>query len=89
MHPTLSLSLPQDLDRALLIGRVWRPAPINGPSVVVVRGGQVFDITRFAPTTADLFERGDAVDVVRTAPGDGPGGGRVGAVRFMGVAPKP
>ena len=70
MHPTLSLSLPQDLDRALLIGRVWRPAPINGPSVVVVRGGQVFDITRFAPTTADLFERGDAVDVVRTAPGE-------------------
>ncbi len=70
MHPTLSLSLPQDLDRALLIGRVWRPAPINGPSVVVVRGGQVFDITRFAPTTADLFERGDAVDVARTAPGE-------------------
>ena len=70
MHPTLSLSLPQDLDRALLIGRVWRPAPIDGPSVVVVRGGQVFDITRFAPTTADLFERGDAVDVARTAPGE-------------------
>ena len=70
MHPTLSLSLPQNLDRALLIGRVWRPAPIDGPSVVVVRGGQVFDITRFAPTTADLFERGDAVDVARTAPGE-------------------
>ena len=70
MHPTLPPCLPQNLDRALLIGRVWRPAPIDGPSVVVVRGGQVFDITRFAPTTADLFERGDAVDVVRTAPGE-------------------
>ncbi len=70
MHPTLPPCLPQDLDRALLIGRVWRPAPIDGPSVVVVRGGQVFDITRFAPTTADLFERGDAVDVARTAPGE-------------------
>ena len=70
MHPTLPPCLPQNLDRALLIGRVWRPAPINGPSVVVVRGGQVFDITRFAPTTADLFERGDAVDVARTAPGE-------------------
>ena len=70
MHPTLPPCLPQNLDRALLIGRVWRPAPIDGPSVVVVRGGQVFDITRFAPTTADLFERGDAVDVARTAPGE-------------------
>lgn len=30
----------------------------------------MFDITRFAPTTADLFERGDAVDVARTAPGE-------------------
>ena len=70
MHPTLPPSPPQDLDRALLIGRVWRAAPIDGPSVVVVRGGQVFDITRFAPTTADLFERGDAVDVARTAPGE-------------------
>ncbi len=70
MHPTLPPCLPQNLDPALLIGRVWRPAPIDGPSVVVVRGGQVFDITRFAPTTADLFERGDAVDVARTAPGE-------------------
>ena len=41
MHPTLPPCLPQNLDRALLIGRVWRPAPIDGPSVVVVRGGQV------------------------------------------------
>ena len=70
MHPTLPPCLPQNLDRALLIGRVWRPAPIDGPSVVVVRGGQVFDITRFAPTPADRFERGDAVDVARTAPGE-------------------
>ena len=70
MHPTLPPCLPQNLDRALLIGRVWRPAPIDGPSVVGVRGGPVFDITRFAPTTADLFGRGDAVDVARTAPGE-------------------
>lgn len=70
MHSTPSHGLPEDLDRALLIGRVWRPAPINGPSVIVVRGGQIFDITRFAATTADLFDLSNVIDVARTAPGE-------------------
>ena len=70
MHPTPSQYLPEDLDRALLIGRVWRPAPVNGPSVIVVRGGQVFDITGVAATTADLFERSDVAELARTAPGE-------------------
>ena len=62
--------LPNDLDQALLVGRVWRPAPVDGPSVVVVRGGQVFDISSTVPTTADLFDRADAVQIARTAPGE-------------------
>jgi fumarylacetoacetate (FAA) hydrolase family protein len=62
--------LPDDLDHALLIGRVWRPAPVDGPSVVVVRGGQVFDITSTVATTADLFDRTDAVQIARDAPGE-------------------
>ena len=62
--------LPNDLDQALLVGRVWRPAPVDGPSVVVVRGGQVFDITSMVPTTSDLFDRADAVQIARTAPGE-------------------
>ncbi|MPW16397.1 fumarylacetoacetate hydrolase [Paraburkholderia sp. CNPSo 3157] len=63
--------LPDDLGRALLIGRVWRKTPrYEGPSVVAVRNGDVFDITASAPTTADLFERDDAVDVARNAPGE-------------------
>ena len=62
--------LPSDLDRALLVGRVWRGAPHNGPSVVVVRQGQVFDITASAPTTSDLFDRDDAAAVARSAPGE-------------------
>jgi len=65
-----SACLPDDLDRAVLIGRVWRPAPVNGPSVVCVRGGQVIDITHIAPTTADLFERADALDIVLKTDGD-------------------
>ena len=62
--------LPNDLDQALLVGRVWRPAPVDGPSVVVVRGGQVFDITSTVRTTSDLFDRADAVQIARTAPGE-------------------
>jgi len=62
--------LPSDLDDALLIGRVWRQAPIDGPSVVVVRRGEVFDITPTVATTADLFDRDDAVEIACHAPGE-------------------
>jgi fumarylacetoacetate (FAA) hydrolase family protein len=62
--------LPADLDQALLIGRVWRPAPVDGPSVIVVRHGEAFDITSTVATTADLFDRDDAVDIARHAPGE-------------------
>lgn len=70
MRTDLASCLPDDLDHALLIGRVWRPAPVDGPSVVVVRGGQVFDITATVATTADLFDRTDAVQIARNAPGE-------------------
>ena len=65
-----SACLPRDLDDALLVGRVWRSAPVDGPSVVVVRRGEVFDITSSAPTTADLFDRADMLDIARHAPGE-------------------
>ena len=65
-----SAYLPEDLADAVLIGRVWRPAPVNGPSVVVVRQGQVFDITSTVATTADLFDREDVLDIARHAQGD-------------------
>jgi fumarylacetoacetate (FAA) hydrolase family protein len=68
--PNLAACLPEDLSDAVLIGRVWRPAPVDGPSVVAVRNGEVFDITRAAPTTADLFDRPNAVDIARNAPGE-------------------
>ncbi|MGF6696426.1 fumarylacetoacetate (FAA) hydrolase family protein [Paraburkholderia sp. MM5496-R1] len=62
--------LPGDLNDALLIGRVWRKTEQHeGPCVVVVRGGEVFDITAVVPTAADLFERDDAAQFARSAPG--------------------
>ena len=64
--------LPDDAERALLVGRVWRPAPVDGPAVVAVRGGRLVDITRHAATVADLFEQ-DAASLsafVREAQGE-------------------
>ncbi len=62
--------LPQDLSTALLAGRVWRAAPVDGPSVVIVRYGQVFDITAAAPTMSDLLDRPDLLAFVRTVQGE-------------------
>ncbi|NIF75960.1 fumarylacetoacetate hydrolase family protein [Paraburkholderia sp. Cy-641] len=62
--------LPGDLNDALLVGRVWRKTEQHeGPCVVVVRGGEVFDITAAVSTTADLFERDDAAQFTRSTPG--------------------
>jgi fumarylacetoacetate (FAA) hydrolase family protein/NAD(P)-dependent dehydrogenase (short-subunit alcohol dehydrogenase family) len=62
--------LPDDMSRAVLVGRVWRGGVINGPCVVAVRNGEVFDITGHAPTMSDLLERDDALEVARSAPGE-------------------
>lgn len=67
--------LPNDLQQALLVGRVWRKfsthaGEIEGPCVVLVRGGQVLDITASVPTTADLFEREDLIAFARTVSGE-------------------
>ena len=62
--------LPHDLDDALLVGRIWRGGAIAGPSVIVVRGGNVIDITNHAGTVASLFERPDLLDIVREAEGE-------------------
>jgi fumarylacetoacetate (FAA) hydrolase family protein len=62
--------LPADIESALLVGRVWRPAPVDGPAVVAVRGGRLVDITAHVSTVADLLERDDVLDIVRTATGE-------------------
>jgi fumarylacetoacetate (FAA) hydrolase family protein len=64
--------LPEDAARAVLVGRVWRPAPVDGPAVVAVRGARLIDISAHAATVADLFERGSAelLAIVRDAQGE-------------------
>jgi len=70
MTATQANPLPEDLDRALLVGRVWRTGAVAGPAVVAVRRGRVIDITRHAPTVSDLFERADLLAVARDADGE-------------------
>ncbi len=47
---------PQDHASATLVGRAWRP-DVEGPAVVVLRGGDIVDISAAAPTVRDLCER--------------------------------
>jgi len=50
-----SFALPEDAERAVLVGRVFRP-DVDGPSVVAVRGAEVVDISYAAPTMRDLCD---------------------------------
>jgi fumarylacetoacetate (FAA) hydrolase family protein len=56
--------LPQDRERALLVGRAWKPDKDGGPCVVAVRGDQLVDLTSRAATTSWLV---DGVDAARLA----------------------
>jgi fumarylacetoacetate (FAA) hydrolase family protein len=51
-------TLPEDGTRGALAGRVWRP-DVGGPSVVAIRAGGVFDLSRTFPTMRDLCEAPD------------------------------
>ncbi|GEN26763.1 hypothetical protein HVA01_04090 [Halovibrio variabilis] len=68
MHTTTFL--PDDQDSALLVGRVWRDAPHQGPALVVVRQGQVIDITAACACMADLLDRDDAIAFVSHVEGE-------------------
>jgi fumarylacetoacetate (FAA) hydrolase family protein len=58
--------LPEDRERALLVGRAWLPAAA-GPAPVVVREGGVYDLSRVAATVSELLELPDPAAAVRGA----------------------
>ncbi len=63
---SLSTCLPEDRERALLVGRAWVPA-YEGPALVGIRGDDVVDLSRVATTASSLFELDDPVTAVRDA----------------------
>jgi fumarylacetoacetate (FAA) hydrolase family protein len=60
-------SLPTDSNRACLVGRAWVPGTPPGPSVVLVDGRDVIDISRGYPTTSLLLEAVHPAQAARTA----------------------
>ncbi|WP_410218298.1 fumarylacetoacetate hydrolase family protein [Paracoccus sp. (in: a-proteobacteria)] len=61
-----SMLLPEDADRAILLGRVWSDGH-GGPCPVVVRDAHLFDLAGVSSTMSGLLERADLHEVV-TAP---------------------
>ncbi|WP_332307974.1 hypothetical protein [Elstera litoralis] len=64
MSLTATEILPEDADRALLIGRVWSLAEA-GPCPVLVRGGRLLDVSALAPTVSGLLDLPDLAAVLR------------------------
>ena len=60
--------LPINSSEATLIGRVWRP-DIEGPSVVILRDGNLIDITDTKPTMTDLINDSVPAETVHDADG--------------------
>ncbi|CAN7395236.1 fumarylacetoacetate hydrolase family protein [Bosea sp. LjRoot9] len=62
-------TLPADAATAALVGRAWLP-DVAGPAVVVLREGQLVDVTRTFPTMRDLCEAPDPAAALKAAKGE-------------------
>jgi fumarylacetoacetate (FAA) hydrolase family protein len=60
--------LPEDGTHATLVGRVWLPQ-VEGPAVVAVRDGGVFDVSARFPTISALCEEDDPASALRRIKG--------------------
>ena len=60
--------LPREDASATLVGRVWRP-DVEGPALVCVQNGDLFDLSAVAPTCSQLLELADPVAAIRAARG--------------------
>ena len=63
---TIAHCLPEDRERAVLVGRAWVPA-FDGPALVCVLGEGVHDLTGIAATASGLFELDDPVAAIRAS----------------------
>ena len=56
-QPTLTQTLPVDASRATLVGRAWLPGERGGPAPVLVRDGELVDLSPLAATTSSRSSR--------------------------------
>ncbi len=64
-----AFALPEDSEVATLVGRIWRPE-LGGPSVVVLRGTELVDVSAAAPTVRDLCEAPEPAGLARDVAGE-------------------
>ncbi len=69
LNTSAAFALPDDADRAILVGRVWRP-DLGGPSLVALRGVEAVDISTAAPTMRDLCEAPEPAGLAHDAAGE-------------------
>lgn len=62
--------LPEDAAQGLLVGRLWTEGALAGPRPVLLRDGQLLDLSALAPTSSDLLELSDVANRLRDF--DGP-----------------
>ena len=62
-------TLPKDATAGALVGRAWLP-DADGPAVVAVRAGGLYDVSRAFPTMRDLAETRDPAAAVAAVPGE-------------------
>lgn len=60
--------LPEGAAEATLVGRVWRP-DLRGPAVVVLRDGELLDVTDHLPTVSALCAEADPAGRARSLAG--------------------
>jgi len=63
---TTAACLPVDAEQALLVGRVWSPE-LDGPTTVLVRRDGLYDLSRVAATSSQLFNLSDPATAIRRA----------------------
>ena len=56
--------LPQDVNDAVLVGRVWSKA-MQGPCPVLFRNGKLLDLSSLSATLSGLLERDNLVDLLK------------------------
>ena len=59
-------ALPEDAQRATLVGRAWVPGRKPGPSPVAILQGEVFDLSAVAATASELLNARDPLSLMRS-----------------------
>lgn len=63
-------SLPSDGTNGCLIGRAWIPGTLSGPSPIILRDHQVFDISEDFNTVTELLEQEHPVQALAKIQGN-------------------